>query len=63
MNLVSLFQFRFVKGQFKDDWVSTKSNDLSDLFFLIHPDVGEIPAVFSHGSSLVFLDMLESPFL
>jgi hypothetical protein len=21
MNLVSLFQFRFVKGQFKDDWV------------------------------------------
>jgi hypothetical protein len=21
MNLVSLFQFRFVKGQFKNDWV------------------------------------------
>ena len=21
MHLVSLFQFRFVKGQFKDDWV------------------------------------------
>jgi hypothetical protein len=33
------------------------------LFFLIHPDVGEIPAVFSHGSSLVFLDMLETPFM
>ena len=24
------------------------------LFFLIHPDVAEIPAVFSHGSSLLF---------
>jgi hypothetical protein len=34
---------------------STKSNDLSDFcFFLIHPDVAEISAVFSHGSSLLF---------
>ena len=34
---------------------STKSNDLSDFcFFLIHPDVAVIPAVFSHGSSLLF---------
>jgi len=25
MNLVSLFQFRFVKGQFKDDWIFAKT--------------------------------------
>jgi hypothetical protein len=24
------------------------------VFFLIHPDVAEIPAIFSHGSSLSF---------
>jgi hypothetical protein len=35
-------------GQYKNNGIKIS------VFFLIHPDVAVIPAVFSHGSSLLF---------
>jgi hypothetical protein len=39
------------------DYLGRKVNARTFLFSLIHPDVGEIPAVFSHISSLLFFFM------